>query len=89
MQPLQTYFKKSLRRKVAGILGIPISEFRKEVALKLLERLKRVKLYAHTYAFFLNFKHGCFHIHDLIDFAYQEGLDGISAHIDAGEARSL
>lgn len=89
MQSLQTYFEKSLGRKVAGILGIPISEFRKEVALKLLERLKRVKLYAHTYAFFLNFKHGCFDIHDLIEFAYQEGLDGISAHIDSGEARSL
>ncbi len=89
MQSLQTYFEKSLRRKVTGVLGIPISEFRKEVALKLLERLKRVKLYAHTYAFFLNFKHGCFDINDLIEFAYQEGLDGISAHIDSGEARSL
>ena len=89
MQSLQTYFEKSLRRKTTGVLGIPISEFRKEVALKLLERLKRAKLYAHTYAFFLNFKHGCFDIHDLIDFAYQEGLDGISAHIDSGEARSL
>jgi sugar phosphate isomerase/epimerase len=89
MQLLQTYFEKSLRRKVTGVLGIPISEFRKEVALKLLERLKRVKLYAHTYAFFLNFKHGCFDINDLIEFAYQEGLDGISAHIDSGEARSL
>ena len=55
MQPLQTYFEKSLKRKVTGVLGIPISEFRKEVALKLLERLKRVKLYAHTYVFFLNF----------------------------------
>jgi len=89
MPSLQTYFEKSLRRKATGVLGIPIAEFRKEVALKLLQRLKRIRLYAHTYAFFLNFKYGCFDILDLIDFAYQEGLNGISVHIDSGEARSL
>ncbi len=89
MHSLQTYFEKSLRKKATGVLGIPISEFRKEIALKLLQRLFRVKLYAHTYAFFLNFRHGYFDMHDLIEFAYQEGLDGVSAHIDSGEARSL
>jgi hypothetical protein len=89
MPSLQTYFEKSLKRKSTGFLGIPITEFRKDIALKLLDRLRRVRLYAHTYAFFLNSKHGCFDIHDLIDFAYQEGLHGISAHIDSGEARAL
>jgi len=89
MTSLQPYFEKSLKRKTDNVLGIPIAEFRKDIAVKLLGRIDNIKLYAHTYAFFCNFKYGAFDIDDLIKFAYQEGLQGISAHIDSGEARAL
>jgi len=89
VDPLQSYFEKALSRNTDGILGIPILEFRREVAQKLLERATRARLYAHTYAFFFNFRHGCFEIEDLLRFAFQHGLHGISAHIDSGQARCL
>lgn len=89
MTSLQPYFEKALRRKTDNILGIPIADFRKDIAVKLLARIDNIKLYAHTYAFFCNFKYGAMEIDNLLKFAYQEGLQGISAHIDAGEARSL
>ena len=89
MSPLQSYFEKSLSRNTDGILGIPIADFRKDVAQRLFERAGRARLYAHTYAFFFNFKYGCFDIEDLLRFAFQQGLQGISAHIDSGQARCL
>jgi sugar phosphate isomerase/epimerase len=89
MSPLQSYFEKSLSQKADGILGIPIADFRKDVAQKLLDRVDRVRLYAHTYAFFFNFNYGCFDIEDLLRFAFQQGLHGISAYIDSGQARCL
>ncbi len=89
MISLQPYFENALRRKTDNVLGIPIADFRKDIAVKLLSRIDKIKLYAHTYAFFCNFKYGTLDIDDLIRFAYQEGLQGISAHIDAGQARAL
>ncbi len=89
MTLLQPYFEKSLKRKTDNILGIPIVEFRKDVALRLLKRIDSINLYAHTYAFYCNFNYGSFDIDDLMRFAFQEGLQGISAHIDMGQARAL
>ncbi len=89
MISLQPYFENALKRKTDNVLGTPIADFRKDVAVKLLDRIDKIKLYAHTYAFFCNFKYGSLDIDDLIRFAYQEGLHGISAHIDAGQARAL
>ncbi|WP_457553101.1 sugar phosphate isomerase/epimerase family protein, partial [Desulfobacula sp.] len=89
MTSLQPYFEKALKRKTDNVLGIPIADFRKDIAVKLLDRIDSIKLYAHTYAFFCNFNYGTFDIDDLIKFAFQEGLQGISAHIDAGQARAL
>lgn len=89
MTHLQPYFEKSLKKDANNILGIPIIKFRKDTAVKLIDRIENIRLYAHTYAFFHNFKYGSFDIDDLIKFAYQEGLQGISAHIDSGEAKAL
>ncbi|OEU47454.1 MAG: hypothetical protein BA862_03925 [Desulfobulbaceae bacterium S3730MH12] len=89
MTSLQPYFEKALKRKTDNVLGIPIVDFRKDIAVRLLDRIDSIKLYAHTYAFYCNFKYGAFDIDDLIKFAFQEGLQGISAHIDAGQARAL
>ena len=74
---LQPYFEKSLKKDANNILGIPITKFRKDTAIKLMDRIENIRLYAHTYAFFHNFKYGAFDIDDLIKFAYQEGLQGI------------
>lgn len=56
---------------------------------KLSDRVDKIKLYAHSYAFSLNFKYGDFEVSDLLDFASQENLDGIDIDIDDGKHRSL
>ncbi len=64
-------------------------KFTKEIAHKLLNRIKHIELHAHSYAFTLHFKHGVYHAVDLLNFAYQHDLSGIDIHIDFGEGRSL
>ena len=62
---------------------------RNDIAVKLIDRIDKIRLYAHCYAFYYNFKYGFFDTIDLIRFAYQEGLQGISVHIESGEKRAL
>lgn len=60
-----------------------------KVAKKLRDRIRQINLYAHSYAFFLNFQEGSFGVSDLLRFANKEGLNGIDVHIDSGGKRSL
>lgn len=58
-------------------------------ALKLIERVERIELHAHTYAFYLNLQHGTFDIFDFCAFASENNLQGVSIHIDAGNDKSI
>ena len=86
---LQSYFTALLREKTGLDTSTAVPELTMQLAEKLLERVINIKLYAHSYAFVLNFTHGSFDIHGLLDYAHQEALDGISIHIDSGGPRSL
>jgi len=61
----------------------------KKNAQKLIERINIIKLYSHSYAFILNFQKGDFDVIDLLNFAYENGLNGIDIHIDDGKKNSL
>lgn len=86
---LQSYFAALLREKTGPDLSTAAPELTMQLATRLLERVNNVKLYAHSYAFVLNFTYGSFDIYGLLDFAHQEGLAGISIHIDSGGPTSL
>jgi len=58
-------------------------------ARRLIERSQRIPLYAHAYAFHLNFRCNRIDIEDLLDFAGEHRLQGIKIHLDDGESRSL
>lgn len=58
-------------------------------ALRLIERVKRIQLHAHTYAFYLNLRHGSFDIFDLCAFASENKLQGVNIHIDVGKDKSI
>jgi len=87
MSLIQADFEKLLQRKIVD--GISTPQFTKKVARKLLDRVKRIQLYAHSYAFVLHFNYGDFHVVDLLNFAHEHGLSGISIHIDFGGKKAL
>lgn len=58
-------------------------------ALILMERVERIQLHAHSYAFYLNLQHGAFNIFDLCVFASKNNLEGVNLHIDAGKEKSI
>lgn len=58
-------------------------------ARRLIERSARIPLYAHAYAFHLNFRFNRIGIEDLLQFAAEHRLSGIKIHLDDGEAQSL
>ncbi|GGO84211.1 hypothetical protein GCM10011348_29930 [Marinobacterium nitratireducens] len=58
-------------------------------ARRLIERSQRIPLYAHAYAFHLNFRSNRIAIEDLLGFARDHRLRGIKIHLDDGEAQSL
>ncbi|MCZ6678609.1 MAG: TIM barrel protein [Candidatus Poribacteria bacterium] len=76
----EKYFRDLLKQKAGENIGLPIPKLTKRVAQKLLKRIENVKLYAHVYTFALNFRYG-FTIFDLLNFAYEEGLQGVNCHI--------
>ena len=89
MSSLQVYLEESLKKNTNNILGIPIPDFGNDIAVKLIDRIDKIRLYAHCYAFHYNFEYGSFDANDLIRFAYQEGLQGVSVHIGSGGKRAL
>lgn len=84
---LQKYFIALLNENMASKNTSP--KLTKKIAQKLIERIKIIKLYAHSYAFTLNFQKGDFDAIDLLNFAYENGLKGIDINIDCGKKNSL
>lgn len=56
---------------------------------RLVERIDAIRLYAHAYALHLNLRFGTVRPHDLLTFAAQHRLVGLSIHVDDGERGSL
>ncbi len=58
-------------------------------ARDLAERAHNAPLFAHAYAFHLNFRFGAMEPADLLDFAREERLVGVKIHVEDGEDASL
>lgn len=67
----------------------PLPELTSRQALRLVERIDRIPLYAHAYAFHLNFRFNRIGTEELLQFAHEQRLSGIKIHLDDGESRSL
>lgn len=60
-----------------------------EDAARLAARAVAARLFAHAYAFHLNFRFGGFRPADLLRFASDQGLAGVKIHVEDGEGSSL
>lgn len=60
-----------------------------EQAQLLIERSGRIPLFAHAYAFHLNFRFNRIGVEELLRFGHDHGLKGIKIHLDDGEKLSL
>lgn len=58
-------------------------------AARLIPRIEGIRLFAHAYAWHLNFRLGSATPQDLLRFAHDQGLAGVKIHVEDGEARSL
>lgn len=58
-------------------------------ARRLIPRIDAIPLYAHAYAWHLNFRLGTATPLELLDFAHSHHLRGVKIHVEDGEARSL
>ena len=64
-------------------------ELTPQLASKLIDRLERLRLFAHGYPFLCNLTHGRVTPGDMLDFAYRNELQGLSLHLLDGEQNSL
>jgi hypothetical protein len=60
-----------------------------QLAGKLIDRMQRMRLFAHAYPLLTNLTHGGVTPGELLDFAYRHELQGLSLHLLDGEANSL
>jgi sugar phosphate isomerase/epimerase len=58
-------------------------------AIALAARARKAPLFAHAYAFHLNFRFGVMTPAALLEFAVEQGLIGVKIHVEDGEASSL
>ena len=58
-------------------------------AARLVARIDAIPLFAHAYAWHLNFRFGTATPADLLQFAQAHGLKGVKIHVEDGEERSL
>lgn len=72
---------KDWRSRVAGLDPV--------AAARLAHRARTVPLFAHAYAFHLNFRFGGMTPADLLTHAAAQGLSGVQIHIEDGEGASL
>ena len=56
-------------------------------AARLADRAEAAPLFAHAYAFHLNFRFGGMTPAGLLEFAAEQGLSGVKIHVDDGEAK--
>ncbi|MFC6671883.1 sugar phosphate isomerase/epimerase family protein [Marinobacterium aestuariivivens] len=68
-------------------VGLPALSL--DQAQTLLARSQLIPLFAHAYAFHLNFRFNRIGIENLLQFAHDHRLNGIKIHLDDGEALSL
>ncbi|MCH8067153.1 MAG: TIM barrel protein [Nanoarchaeota archaeon] len=85
--PMQKYFIDLLNKNSASKNESP--KLTKKIAQKLIERIKVIKLYAHSYSFNLNSQKGDYDAIDLLNFAHENRLNGINIHIDFGGKKNL
>ncbi len=89
MDTIQRYFNHLVAEKADNRMGIPVPAFDRATAEKLLQRIEAVNLHAHTYSFNMNFKYSGYELPDLMNFAYENGLNGVGIHIDYGKGKGL
>ncbi len=58
-------------------------------AARLVERVEAARLFAHAYAWHLNFRLGTATPVEFLQFAHEQGMAGVKIHVEDGEARSL
>lgn len=86
---LQSYFETLLLTNCAGHIGRPIPKLDATTAEKLQTRIDAIRLFTHSFSFYLNLAHGPFVIADILRFAVDQSLDGASINIDIGGAKAL
>lgn len=87
MNAIQARFHTLLSHRAGN--ASPPPRLTPALAARLLERLDRVRLFAHAYPLLSNLTHGRLTPADLLDFAYRHELDGLSLHLLDGEQNSL
>lgn len=83
----QKYFLELLNKNVSR--NNKLKKINKKIAKLIIERIKGIKLYSHSYAFKLNFQENQFDVIKLLNFAYNNGLNGINIRYDVGGKKSL
>ncbi|MCP4116281.1 MAG: sugar phosphate isomerase/epimerase [Desulfobacteraceae bacterium] len=89
MDTIQRYFNHLVAEKADDRTGMPVPTFDVATAQKLLRRIEAINLHAHTYSFNMNFKYSGYDLQDLMNFAYENGLNGVGIHIDYGKGKGL
>ncbi|MFD3450399.1 sugar phosphate isomerase/epimerase family protein [Microbacteriaceae bacterium 4G12] len=85
---VSSYFEKSVSRNVLSTDAKP-PEFTADLAKKLLDRIRKIKIHAHAYALLTNLTHYKWKIEDMLYFAYHNELNGLNIHLADGESGSL
>lgn len=89
MQLIQSRFTALLSHKTTGWEAMPVPQLTPALAIKLLERLGNMRLFAHAYPQLMKLTYGTYRPIELLDFAYRHELDGVSIHLLDGEERCL
>lgn len=67
----------------------PIEHLTRPELETLVKRIDEIPLFAHAYAFHLNFRLGAMRPEDLLHYAKEHALQGVKIHVEDGEERSL
>lgn len=81
MNPSPSFDKGDWRHRIAALVP--------DEAIRLARRARTAPLFAHAYAFHLNFRFGGMVPADLLTHAAAHGLTGVQIHVEDGEAASL
>lgn len=87
MNVIQARFNALLSHNAGGESPPPL--LTPQLARRLLDRLGRMRLFAHGYPMLSNLTQGRLTPAELLDFAYRHELQGLSLHVLDGEANSL
>ena len=87
MNCIQARFNSLLSHNTNGACPAPL--LTPQLANALIERLERMRLFAHAYPLLTNLTQGRVVPGELLDFAYRHQLQGLSLHVLDGEANSL